>query len=196
MEHEPIGGGEPQPANPERRERLLINSVVIPADDSEPLRYHQIRASNLDQYRDAVSGNLEVVSLLRPSSSLYCNEEGKLLGLCPNGRATMLLWTHFPALRFRDYIAGDALLTGPVDPDGWDTDLPEDFTQMFAASELRLEVQTYGDPQWYGNEQRFGNWTAAYAYALELARRWALIEDIRVLPTDGGAPAQPGDTAH
>lgn len=182
MEHIPIEGGEDQPPSAEQREALHINAVVIPADDNEPLRQQQIETSNLDQYRDAVGGNLEAISLLRPASSLYCNDEGKLLGLRPNGRATMVLWTHFPALRFRDYIGGDALLTGPMDTEGWDTDLPEDFTRVFEANELRIEVQTYGDPAWYSNEQRFGTWTTAYAYALELARRWTLVEDIRVLP--------------
>ena len=182
MEQIPIEGGERRSSGAERHESLLIRSVVIPADNSEPLRQQQIQTSNFDEYRHAVGGNLEVVRLLRPASSLYCNEEGKLLDLRPNGRATMVVWTHFPALRFRDYIAGDALLTGPVDAEGWDTDLPEDFTRVFEAEELRIEVQTYGDPRWYSNEQRFGAWTTAYAYALELARRWALVEDIRVLP--------------
>lgn len=188
MEHIPIEGGKRLPTGAERRESLFINSVVIPANDSEPLRRQQIETANLDHYRGAVGGNLEAVSLLQPSSSLYCNEEGKLLGLPTNSRATMLLWAHFPALRFRDYIAGDALLTGPVDHDGWDTNLPEELTRVFDADELRVEVRTYGDPQWYGNEQHFGAWTTAYASALELARRWTLVEDIRVLPVEPPTP--------
>lgn len=175
MEHIPIEGGEDPTDSAERREALQINSVIIPANDDEPLRRQQIDATDLDAYRDVVNGNLEVLGLDRPTTSMYLNGDGKNLGLPVNGRATMLLWAHLKELRFRDFIVGDVFLTGPVNRNGWDTDVPEELTKLFDANELRVEIQAHGDPQRYSNEQRFPVWTAAYAYALELARRWTQV---------------------
>jgi hypothetical protein len=97
----------------------------------------------------------------------------------------MLLWAHQPAFRFFDYVAGDALLTGPVDDRGDDTDVPGEFVNMFfQVSRFRAEVQTRGDPGWYGNELRFDRWTDAYGYAIDLAQRWSQVEDVRVMPDE------------
>lgn len=191
MEQIPIEGGEHRPLSAERRKTLRINSVVIPANDDDPVRRQQIDATDLDEYRDLVDGNLEVLSLERPATTMYLNGDGKDLGLPVNGRATMLLWAHLKEIRFRDFIVGDVFLTGRVNQDGWDSDVPEELTKLFDANELRIEVQTHGDRQWYGNEQRFPVWTAAYAYALELARRWTQVEDVRVVPVE---PAPPEET--
>lgn len=190
MEHTPHGGGEHQPHGPEQRESLLINSVVIPADDDEPLRRQQIEATDLNTYRDLVAGDLEVLNLEQPAATMYLNGDGKNLKLPVNARATMLLWAHQKDLRFQDYIVGDVFLTGPVDSDGWDASVPEELPKLFDAPALRIEIQTYGDPQWYSNDLRFGAWTAAYAYALDLARRWTAVEDIRVLPVENESPGR------
>lgn len=189
MEHIPIEGGVDSTDSAERREALQINSIVIPANDDEPLRRQRIDATDLDAYRDAVNGNLEVLGLDHPTTSMYLNGDGKDLGLPVNGRATMLLWTHLKEIRFRDFIVGDVFLTGPVNRAGWDTDVPEELTRLFDANELHIEVQTHGDLRWYGNERRLPVWTAAYVYALELARRWTQVEDIRVVPVEPAAPA-------
>lgn len=190
MEHIPIEGGENPADTAERREGLRINSIVIPANDDEPLRRQQIDATDLDAYRDLVNGNLEALGLDYPAASMYLNGDGKTLGLPVNGRATMLLWAHLKEIRFRDFIVGDAFLTGPVNRDGWDTDIPEELTKLFDAQHLRIEVQTYGDPQWYGNDQHFPIWTAAYAYALELAHRWTQVEDVRIVPIESAPPPE------
>ena len=181
MEQLPIEGGEHVLPGAERRETLQINTVVVPADGEVPLRRQQIDATDLDTYRDLVDGNLEVLTLERPAATMYLNGDGKNLGLPVNARATMLLWVHQKDMRFEDYIVGDVFLTGPVDPDGWDTGVPDGLTEIFDAQALRIEIQTRGDPQWYGNDLRFEAWTAAYAYALDLARRWTAVKDIRVL---------------
>ena len=193
MEHTPSTGGEDLPLSAEQREALHVNTVVIPADDDIPLRRQQLEATDLDAYRSLVEGKLEVLSLERPTASMYLNEDGKNLGLPVNARATMLLWAHSKQLRFQDYIVGDVFLTGPVDPHGWDTSVPDELTALLDAERLRIEVQTYGDPQWYGNDLRFADWTAAYAYALDLARRWTAVEDIRVLPVGDQSPANQGE---
>lgn len=188
MEHMPIHGAEDQPPTVEQREALHVNTVVVPADDDLPLRPGQLDATSLDAYRGLVDGNLEALSLERPAATMYLNGDGKIIGLPVNVRATMLLWAHIKEMRFQDYIVGDVFLIGPVDRDGWDTDVPEELAKLFDAQALRIEIQTYGDPQWYGNDLRFDGWTVAYAYALDLARRWAAVEDIRVLSDENHSP--------
>ena len=184
MERIPIHGGDDLPLGAEQREGLHIDTIVIPADDEMPLRRQQLDTTNLSAYRGLVEGNLEVLSLEQPAATMYLNGDGKICQLPVNVRATMLLWAHVKELRFQDYIAGDVFLTGPVNHDGWDTSVPDELDTLLDAQRLRIEIQTYGDPQWYGNDLRFDAWTVACAYALDLARRWAAVEDIRVLPAD------------
>ena len=91
MENYPPEGGLNQPLTPEQREHLRINTIVIPADEHEPLRRGAVGVANVRDYQQAVGGYIESMSLDNPSSTLYVNEEGKQAGLRINPRATMLL---------------------------------------------------------------------------------------------------------
>jgi hypothetical protein len=183
MEHQPRPGGDLP--TPEQREHLRITTVILPANEHEPLRQADLGVADVQDYQRIIDGYIEAVSLDAPSSTLYCNEEGKPASLPFNRRATMLLWAHQPALRFFDYIAGDALLVGPMDDQGDDTDVPDAFMDMFfRAKRLRVEVQTRSEPRWQANELRFAHWTDVYGYVLQLAQRWTQIEDMRVMPDD------------
>ena len=133
-----------------------------------------------------MNGIVQALDLDHPAARLYCNEEGKLEGLPFNGRATMLLWMHNPAFRFRDHIVGDALVVGPIGARSRDTDVPETLTRMFFDSpQLKVEVQIPGDSTWHGNDMRFSQWTEAYAYLLMFSRRRnQAVTDIRVVPDE------------
>ena len=190
MEHQPQQRGDDLPT-PEARESLRINSIVIPADDERPLRLHELAVTDLDAYQELVGGSLEAIGLDDPAGSMYFHGDGKHLDLPVNGRATLLLWAHVSELRFRDYIVGDAFLTGPLDRQGNDTDVCDDFTKLFfETNELRVAVRTYGDPQWYTNDLSFDEWSSAYAYALDLGRRWTQVEDIKVVTEQALRPPQ------
>ncbi len=175
-------GGQP---TPEHHEDVRINTIVIPADERTLLHQDRIVASNLDDYQRLVAGHLEILTFESPPATLYLNSEGKNLELPVNRRATMLLWAHDKRFRYLDYIAGDAFLVGQVDPHGEDTSVAEEFVHLLLeAQRFRVEVQTRGDPQWYSNEVRFGTWTDAYGYVLELGRRWTQVEDLRIVPEE------------
>jgi hypothetical protein len=45
-------------------------------------------------YQQVVNGLFDVVDLEPPSSSLFFNDEGKLMGLPVNSRGSLLLWVH------------------------------------------------------------------------------------------------------
>jgi hypothetical protein len=143
----------------------------------------EIGIADLADYQQAVRGHIETISLDTPSSTLYANENGKTNDLAINHRATMLLWAHQRAFRFFDYIAGDALLVGPIDEQGDDTDVPDQFVNMCPKPLASVpKVQTRGDPAWHGDDVRFDRWTDAYSYVLQLAQRWTQIEDVCVVP--------------
>lgn len=84
-------------------------SLLIPLDDN----------SGLAVYQKVVGGYIELVP--NPHGvTVYCNEEGKIQGLPPNHRATALFgeWLHD-----WDIIAGNVIVVGPPDEEGYDTDL-------------------------------------------------------------------------
>jgi hypothetical protein len=168
---------------PEENERLTINSIVIPADEILDVRQDEIGASHLADYQRLVDGLIEHVSLDQPPSSMYFNEEGKLRGLPQNRRATLLLWMHNPMFRYADVVAGDALVVGPVDSTGHDTNASDELLQtIFQAKRFRAEVRTHDDGDWHVNQHRFDNWVDAYSYVLSLGWRWRSLADVRVVP--------------
>ena len=121
MERNPGGGELP---TPERREGLHINSIVIPADDEQPLRQSELSLGGLADRQQLVGGYIQAVNLGEPPARLYFNEDGKQIGMPPNKRATLLLWLHNPAFRHMDFIVGDAFVVGPVGRRSTDTSAP------------------------------------------------------------------------
>jgi len=155
----------------------------LPADEELALGQDKLGASHLPEYQRIIGGLIEHVALETPPAAMYVNEEGKIHGLPLNRRATLLLWMHNPAFRYADIVVGDALLTGPADGHGYDTNVPDELVQtLFAARRFRAEVQVHGESGWHGNARRFDNWASAYSYVLDLGRRWTSVEDVRVVP--------------
>ena len=168
---------------PEEGERLSINSIVIPSGEEYELRQDEIGSSTLPDYQRRVGGLIEHIGFNQPAASMYVNEEGKINELPLNRRATLLVWMHNPAFRYQDIIVGDALLTGPADEHGRDTNVPDELSRtLFEAKHFRPEVQVYGESGWHTNSRRFDNWVDAYSYVLDLGRRWTSVEDVRVVP--------------
>ena len=46
------------------------------------------------------------------------------------------------------------------------------------------EVQTDASGNWYGNALRFGSEAEADAWVVDLAMRWTLVRDVRVVESD------------
>lgn len=102
-----------------------LKVVVIPVDPTDAC-YVQLIVSSGDHARlqgmqAIVGGLIECVSTDR--GDLWLNEEGKLISLEPNMRATAFVdGILFPG----DYIAGQAFVTGPVDEEGECTDVTDE----------------------------------------------------------------------
>ena len=179
-------GGEAS-STPEDREGLLINSIVIPAEEEQPLQT-QLLTTSLEDRQELVGGLIQAIDLADPPARLYCNEEGKVLELPMNKRATLLLWAHNPAFRYRDVLVGDVYLVGPVGRHSTDTSVPDEYVErLFEARQFRVEVKQHDDPEWHDQGARFDQWTTAYAHALGWGiglgnRLQSRSVDVRIVP--------------
>ena len=108
--------------------RAPVRALVIPAALVEPIREVELERrgdSCLDALQALVGGMIETLPHpTRDDVAPYLNEEGKLLELPPNWRATELLRE---SIQRGDYIAGDCVFTGFDAQRGETIDLPADF---------------------------------------------------------------------
>lgn len=97
-----------------------IKALII-----RPDRTYDVQQINQDlpTLQGLVGGYLEAVTT--GQAVLWVNEEGKLKALPLNRMATYLWWTLNPAMEGVDTIAGCCVVTGPADPDGHMTSIPE-----------------------------------------------------------------------
>jgi hypothetical protein len=106
----------------------MMQVVVIPANGAKVAYVDKLDAITYKFLSDKVGGMVEVVGLGPVNTaemSMYLNEEGKIMRLAKNSRATSLAKRH-GAISLMDYIAGDAVVVGAVDEDGEDTGLEQE----------------------------------------------------------------------
>ena len=93
--------------------------LFIPADNTKPHEIRELDASELlEALQTTVGGYVEVLTLTRQEADMYLNEEGKLMGLQANQRATWLARALGAHLLPGDFIAGDVLILGGPDNQG------------------------------------------------------------------------------
>ena len=109
-----------------------MHAVKIPADGTKPATIVD-EELDLRYLQEAVGGMIEAVNIERVltdtgtktvDATVFVNEEGKLIGLPVNPRATDLCalkiggWIH-------DVINGDVIVVGPPGPEGEETPCPK-----------------------------------------------------------------------
>jgi hypothetical protein len=177
------------PSAPEKREGLQINSIVIPADDEQPLWQSGLPTEGLADRQQLVGGYIQAVDLGEPSARLYFNEDGKQMELPPNKRATLLLWAHRPAFRYQDFIVGDAFLVGPARRSA-DTSAPDEYVRtLFEATRFRVKLKPQGEAEWHEHPEHFDDWVTAYEHAVGWSAgvsgwRERQFAEVRVLPEE------------
>jgi hypothetical protein len=97
--------------------------AIVPADTTKPIIVQNIDPE-LENIQHLVGGDVEAVDLRSHGMTMYSNEDSKFAGLPLNQRATVLAHLSH-SIRTDDYIAGDAVIFGPSDEDGADTDLSD-----------------------------------------------------------------------
>lgn len=90
----------------------LITVLVIPPDQPPHIA---VITPDLETLQSMVGGYIEAVRLT--DGVIYCNEDGKRLGLPRNEPATTLARTTTPAvMNRRDVLVGTCIVVGNVDP--------------------------------------------------------------------------------
>lgn len=159
----------------------MIRVMVVPV--SGEVEFKEIDETELTDYFAIVDGPLQAVELLNPAGSIYVDEEGKLSQLPANYRATKLWWSLNPLYWDQDTLCGTAIVVGPVDELGNDTDVPPIFGRIVAGLEdFRVDVLAIGEVKWSTNSIGFPECKDAIEYAENLRGRWTAVDQMRVVP--------------
>lgn len=161
---------------------MLIQGVVIPADQTEPLRKVEFRQGDLSYMQSVVGGLVQALDIERPDATLWSNDEGKLIGLEMNRRATALWWVHDKRFRNYDVLVGNVLLTGTPDSEGNTASAPDELVTLLLSDPTIFKVEFESRDGWVPVAQRFDNWYDAYASALRIAERHRIEGDVKISP--------------
>lgn len=170
----------------------MVKGIYLPADENAPLEVREF--GDYTDYQAAVGGLIDAVDLYDIGATIYVNDEGLVIHLPFNSRATFLWWLHAPQARNQAYLVGDALVVGIPDDDGETTNIPDELLRALTYTGLfRVEVQLQSDPKWYTNLQRYPDFWEAAVWAGLLRERWGEVELIRVVPDEPSRPEEPAD---
>ena len=159
----------------------MARGVIIPHD--EDLALCQESFGELADYQKAVGGYIEEINVNPPRLTMFANEEGKVLGLPINMRATILWWLHNPTARHHDVLMGDVVLIGPANAAGETLDIPDEMNRLlFQTVTYKIDVQASGSKNvWTTNARAFDDYFKAGAYGLRLADQRDGTERIRLV---------------
>ena len=98
-----------------------MRTLIIPAEYSQPVLEEDPEKIDL-KYLYSKIGDIVEALQVTDEVGMYLHEEGKILNLPINRRATYLARKH-AGISLTDYIVGDVVLVGEVDDEGYETGL-------------------------------------------------------------------------
>lgn len=160
----------------------MARGVVIPADEGQPI-YTEEFQDYLDYQRN-VGGVFQVLDLDTIKASLFINEEGKLLKLPGNRRATYLWWASISAYVIGDdVLSGDVVLIGLPDDDGDTQSLSDELVYLFTKTDqFKVEFGRAKDDATRISAETLPNVTEAYEYACIIRQRFPDVTYTKVVP--------------
>lgn len=148
----------------------MIIVLVIPAAPTAPIRRRRLDPADMPSMERIVGGGLHPVSLTDPESSLYLPAPGPKTRPI-NERATALAAFHIRPFQPQKILRGDAVLTGPTDEDGQDTDTPDDLIRILNASQVRVRTRSRGDRRWRSGGDAHPSLRHAYIHTCKAVLR-------------------------
>lgn len=117
-------------------EPKVIHAILIKAEGTiSDFDYDVTDGISLTHLQEAVGGWIERAPTRARELTMYVNEEGKILNLPRNPLATELLfdgkW---------DFVAGDAVVCGEPDDEGYDTSIPPALEKLILSIGRSLAV--------------------------------------------------------
>lgn len=160
----------------------MIKAILVPPDVEDPLVLVAVDERDHDNKHARLQNPIHRIDFWNPKASCYLVEPGSAGSLPENQRATVLAWAHNSMVRGGASVRGPVIITGPVDDQGYDSDVPDILTHILTEEgEFSLDVQVYGDDRWHTHEKRFPDWFDAYCYGVDLAQRWTQVSEIRIV---------------
>lgn len=176
-----------------------ITGLRIPADDDQPITVTALARSDFRAIQAVVGGLFDVIDLATSAATLWLNDEGKLIGLPVNRRATALLWALHSAWAGNDVLCGDVLVTGQPDSQGDTQSVPADLLALLArpassaSRGVLVEVQTdpnAGPDDWATTDLPvFTDWFTAAQVAVHHASTYPAITATRIISATQGLRA-------
>ncbi len=181
----------------------MVRALRIPTDESEPITELEVHV--LEDYQAAVGGWIEPVDLPDLGVTIYVHEEGLIMRLPFNPRATFLWWHFVPEARQKAMLVGPALVVGLPDRNGESTDIPARALELLnqprehavllkvgddpawhtdpsgMLSSIALPM-TAGEPHWLLSAARYEDSFTASIWAMVLLERWDGVTDTKVMP--------------
>lgn len=163
---------------------MLIKGFLIPQDAGEPMTKVEFDRRDINVMQGYVGGNFDVTDLAEVKTSLWFNDEGKLLEMPINYRATFLLFVYRPEFaQAGDPIVGPVLVTGMPNASGDTKGVPDEMvTLLFETDRYHVKWNFIGEKESHRQTIVFTDWPTAFEYAYQLARREPGIENVRVVP--------------
>ena len=114
-----------------------MKAVIVPANSTQPAQVVDEKLT-LDYLQGVVGGLIEAVCISQVLTdsgmkevdcTVFVNEEGKLIGLPVNARATDLCAVAIGGW-IRDIVVGDVVVVGPPDGNGDETAVPDQIVEI------------------------------------------------------------------
>lgn len=173
----------------------MVRGLRIPVEADQPISV--VEVDKLEDYQAIIGGWIEAVDIHDLGVTVYVAEEGLILRLPFNSRASFLWWYFVPEARQKAMLVGPALVVGLPDRVGRSTDVPADVVEMIGKPGVwRVEVKVGGDPEWHRNQATYTDYFEALVWAMVTLERWTEAEDTRIVPVPPdeliwGMPAPP-----
>ncbi|SIS17685.1 protein of unknown function [Microbacterium sp. RURRCA19A] len=168
----------------------MVRALRLPADQDEPITALEVH--QLEDYQAAVGGWIEPVDIPELGITIYVHEEGLVLGLPFNSRATFLWWYFIPEARHKAMLVGPALIVGLPDRNGDSTSIPNDVARLLTEpGRWRVEAKVKGEKDWMQIPATHTDYFEALVWAMVTLERWRHAEDVRVVPVGSGITIQP-----
>jgi hypothetical protein len=159
----------------------VVRALRIPTDADEPIT--ELEVQTLEEYQAAVGGWIEPVDIPDLGVTVYVHEEGLVLGLPFNSRATFLWWYYVPEARQKAMLVGPALVVGLPARNGDSTDIPRDTVELLSRpGKWRVEARPKAEPDWIQIPGTYDDYFEALVWAMVTLERWTAAEGVRVVP--------------
>jgi len=158
----------------------MVKGIVIPDETGLEIFAHEF--SDLASYQAAVGGYIETIDLDDHPLVIVANEEGKVMRLPANRRATCLWWLLNPSGLGGDTLVGDVAIVGPVEQ-GEMSDAPAQLVSLLletALYQVQVRLSKKFD-SWVPIGDPVDDFFEAAIRALRLMEVWSPPNDVRVV---------------